>query len=210
MEQVTPSQKGLKDERKKNLLLSALRVFCQKGYDGTTVDDIVKKAKCSHGLFYYYFKNKKQLFKEILEIKKSDNSENLKKALEGTSDYIEKLKIIINSMFYELKNDENYSYYFYFFISQCFNFKEKGKKPPKDKKELPPPPIVVFSELFDKGQKAGYFTTKHTPEECARLFISIIQGATLVYVISPKEFQSKRYILPNVDFIVDIFRKEEN
>ena len=36
---------------------------CEKGYDNATVDDIVKKAKCSHGLFYHYFKNKKEIFK---------------------------------------------------------------------------------------------------------------------------------------------------
>lgn len=198
-----------KDERKNNLVLSALKVFCQKGYDGTTVDDIVKKAKCSHGLFYYYFKNKKELFNEILNLKKDVNTTNLNDKLEKIEDYNEKLRIIVNSMFYELKNDENNAYYFYFFISQVFSIKESGKKPIKDKKDLPKPPICLFTEFFDKGQKLGYFTTKYSAEECARLFLSIIQGATLVYVISPKEFQKKRYILPNVDFIIDTFKKGE-
>ena len=198
-----------KDERKNNLVLSALKVFCQKGYDGTTVDDIVKKAKCSHGLFYYYFKNKKELFNEILNLKRDVNTTNLIQKLEQTEDYLEKLRIIVNNLFYELKNDENNAYYFYFFISQVFSIKESGKKPINDRNDLPKPPICLFTEFFSKGQNLGFFTTKYSAEECARLFLSIIQGATLIYVISPKEFQKKRYILPNVDFIIDTFKKEK-
>ena len=209
MPQEILSEKPLKDVRRKDLLLSALKVFCEKGYDGTTVNDIAKKANCSHGLFYYYFNSKKQLFSEILKIKKDNTLTNLINTVNATTDYLEKLRIITNTMFHELRNDENYSYYFYFFISQCFSIKEKGNKF-KEKSTLPPPPIVTFTELFDKGQKEGYFTTRYTAEECARLFISIIQGATLVYVISPKDFQKKHYVFPNVDFIIDTFKKEKN
>ena len=47
----------IKAERKDQIVLAGLKVFCEKGYDGAKVDDIVKKAGCSHGLFYHYFRN---------------------------------------------------------------------------------------------------------------------------------------------------------
>ena len=49
-------------DRKNDILKSALKVFCEKGYSGAKIDDITKKAKCSHGLFYHYFPTKKNLF----------------------------------------------------------------------------------------------------------------------------------------------------
>ena len=34
----------IKAERKDQIVLAGLKVFCEKGYDGAKVDDIVKKA----------------------------------------------------------------------------------------------------------------------------------------------------------------------
>ncbi len=41
----------IKARRKEQIVLAGLKVFCEKGYEGAKVDDIVKKAGCSHGLF---------------------------------------------------------------------------------------------------------------------------------------------------------------
>ena len=57
----------VKPDRRDSIIVSGLKVFCEKGYDGTTVDDIVKKAGCSHGLFYHYFKSKKEVFDQVMK-----------------------------------------------------------------------------------------------------------------------------------------------
>ena len=97
-------------------------------------------------------------------------------------------------------------------MSRSFHFKENDNFPPPpiDKDgNIKKPPIEVFTELFQKGQESGEFTCKYTAHDCARLFISIVTGATLGYVIAPKEI-AKTMNLPNVDFILNIFKKEEN
>ncbi len=199
---------ALKATRKKEIALSGLRVFCEKGYDGATVDDIVKKANCSHGLFYHYFKSKKEIFDEVLKIHHDSKNDDLKKKLDNTEKYVDKLRIIIENLFFELVNDEIFAYYYYFFISQKFTLKEKGIRPPKPK-DAPPPFIVVMEDFFEKGQKAGEFTNKYSARDCARLFLAITQGATIGYVVAPKEIQQKMK-LPNVDFVIDTFIKGDN
>lgn len=200
---------GIKTARKKEIAIAGLKVFCEKGFDGATIEDIVKKAGCSHGLFYHYFKSKKEVFDETMRIQHEKNDDEIQKQLDAQPNYSEKLRIIINGMFYDLKNDENFAYYYYFFVSQCFTRSAKNLPPPPcDEKNTPlPPPIVRFEQLFLEGQKAGYFSDKHSPKDCARLFISIIQGATIGYVIAPKEIQ-KQMSLPDTDFILEIFKKE--
>lgn len=200
---------GIKEARKKEIAIAGLKVFCEKGFDGATIEDIVKKAGCSHGLFYHYFKNKKEVFDETMRIQRERTDDEIQKQLNAQPNYLEKLRIIINGMFFDLKNDENFAYYYYFFVSQCFTRKERNLPPPPrdDKNAPPPPPIVHFEQLFSEGQKAGYFSDKHSPKDCARLFISIIQGATIGYVIAPKEMQ-KQMSLPDTDYIIEIFKKE--
>jgi len=54
-------------ERKQQLLDCAARLFAERGYADTRVIDIVKDAGVAKGLFYWYFENKEQLFKELAD-----------------------------------------------------------------------------------------------------------------------------------------------
>ena len=54
-------------ERKQQLLDCAARLFAEHGYNDTRVIDICKAAGVAKGLFYWYFENKDQLFKELAE-----------------------------------------------------------------------------------------------------------------------------------------------
>ncbi len=55
---------------KPKIIEAAISVIRSKGYENTTIEDIVKAAQVGKGTFYKYFKNKKELFisciKEII------------------------------------------------------------------------------------------------------------------------------------------------
>ena len=108
-------------------------------------------------------------------------------------------------MFSTMVSDENFPYHYFFFLSRCFSRKQKDCPPPHrpaDKK----PFITILENIFIEGQKNGEFTDKYTAKECAKLLFSIIQGASLGYVIAPKDIQ-KQMQPPNIDFILDVFNK---
>jgi AcrR family transcriptional regulator len=48
------------------LLEAGLAEFDERGFQGVRVDDVVRRAKTSHGTFYLYFANKEDLFKALL------------------------------------------------------------------------------------------------------------------------------------------------
>ncbi len=48
------------------LLEAGLAEFDERGYQAARVDDVVRRAKTSHGTFYLYFANKDDLFKTLL------------------------------------------------------------------------------------------------------------------------------------------------
>jgi len=57
----------LRTEATRQALLSAAReLFAQKGMDLTTIDDITNRADVAKGTFYYHFKNKSRLIKELM------------------------------------------------------------------------------------------------------------------------------------------------
>lgn len=58
----------LREERREQVLRSAIKVFAQKGYHATSIGDIIKRAAIARGTFYLYFENKRQIFEAILDM----------------------------------------------------------------------------------------------------------------------------------------------
>ena len=65
MTEPLPTLSGNEAERK--LLKSALDLFAEKGYDGTSIREIIAGAGVTRPVLYYYFKNKEDLFRRLVE-----------------------------------------------------------------------------------------------------------------------------------------------
>jgi AcrR family transcriptional regulator len=78
-----PKQERSKESRN-NIIAAGLKLFSEKGYYKTNSKEIAKKAGVSIGSFYMYFKDKKDLFKEVLV------------------DYHEKIRAVLENI--EIKN----------------------------------------------------------------------------------------------------------
>ncbi|AGA67913.1 transcriptional regulator [Desulfitobacterium dichloroeliminans LMG P-21439] len=55
------------DERRSEILDAAERLFHAKGYDKSTVNDILNEVGIAKGTFYYYFKSKEDVLDAIVE-----------------------------------------------------------------------------------------------------------------------------------------------
>ncbi|KXL52220.1 HTH-type transcriptional regulator AcrR [Anaerotignum neopropionicum] len=56
-----------KEERKKQIKEVALKLFIEKGLVKTTMDDIIEKMGISKGGVYYHYKNKEEIFSELIK-----------------------------------------------------------------------------------------------------------------------------------------------
>jgi AcrR family transcriptional regulator len=61
---VKPSQPK---ETAHRILIQAMRIFLEKGYHGTSIDDITRAAGLTKGALYWHFKSKEDLLKRIIE-----------------------------------------------------------------------------------------------------------------------------------------------
>jgi len=88
---------------RERLLESGKRLFSQKGYYATSVEDIVESAGFSKGTFYFYFKSKEELFKSLVEemhlniVKRLENFLERELPLEDT--LIEHAKVFLEDIY---------------------------------------------------------------------------------------------------------------
>ena len=62
-----PRYQRRKDDRPAEITAAAFETFVEKGYAGTRVEEVAKRAGVSKGLLYLYFKTKEELFKAVVK-----------------------------------------------------------------------------------------------------------------------------------------------
>lgn len=94
-------------EKRKKIIDTASKIFNDKGYLNTTTAEIAKEAGLATGSVYAYFKDKKDIFIEVLKLYSNsiynNTVHNLSK-IKDKNDLVSLVDIIVNSVF------ENHSF----------------------------------------------------------------------------------------------------
>ena len=96
------------------LLRSASKLFCRRGLEGTSIDDVAEAAGYTKGAFYANFKSKEELFLVMLDEKFSREFERLDRALAGTDEPDEEARTAAADYIHFASDDEWPRLYFQF------------------------------------------------------------------------------------------------
>jgi AcrR family transcriptional regulator len=84
---------------RERLLETAIGMFAEKGYAGTSVREIVEQAGVSKPVLYYYFKSKEGLFLAILDLAENLQKELLSEVLRSEGDVLNRLLILYRRIY---------------------------------------------------------------------------------------------------------------
>jgi AcrR family transcriptional regulator len=165
---------------RERLLESAKRLFSQRGYYATSVEDIVESAGLSKGAFYFYFKSKEELFKSLVEemhlsiVKRLENF--LERELPLEDALIEHAKVFLEDI-YQNRH-----------IAQLFLFQLVGTN--EEFRELYYTKVAHWRELLakmvDRAIQRGEITYKNA-ENTVNLYAGFLRMLVLEYVFRERE-----------------------
>lgn len=72
---------------RERILASAREVFKDKGYFRSRVEDIIQRSGISRGTFYYYFRNKRHVFEELVEVAVDELFQEARRRADGADPY---------------------------------------------------------------------------------------------------------------------------
>jgi TetR/AcrR family transcriptional regulator len=87
------------NEAELKLLQSALDLFSEKGYEGTSIREIIEGAGVTRPVLYYYFENKEDLFRRVFETMFRQLIERIEAAAAGDGPCVPRLKAILSDAF---------------------------------------------------------------------------------------------------------------
>ena len=56
------------NNKKQELTKIAYKLFLTKGYENTSIDEIIKEAGIAKGTYYYYFESKEETLEEVINL----------------------------------------------------------------------------------------------------------------------------------------------
>ena len=137
---------------KARLAESAWKLFYEKGYDNTTIEDIVDDSGTSKGSFYHYFKGKDDLL-GTLSMLFDAKYEELKSVMDPASDAVEKLIFLNHELFTMIDNSISLDLLSRLFSSQLTT---RGEKSLLDRNRTY---FKLLWKIIKEGQEQGQLRT---------------------------------------------------
>jgi len=144
---------NMKNEDKLNtveqILETARYLFVKKGYFNTTIPDIVKKSGVSIGSIYHYFESKQQLAGVLYENTTNTCISMLTKRMEKAKTLKEKLKSVIDHLYFLADNEIVRIHYIFFLNHNEINSPDEPACPSKM--------FIIVQDMIEEGIKMGIF-----------------------------------------------------
>lgn len=142
---------------------AAWNLFHKKGYDQTTVEDIISASKTSKGTFYHYFKGKEALLNSLSYLF-DEKYEELAGIIDPNLSASDKLFFLNRELFQMIEETIDRHLIAYLYSSQLIT---KDKKSLADKKRFY---FKWLTEIIDDGIKSGEFKDTSTAEELMKIY----------------------------------------
>jgi len=149
------------NDKKQEFLMAALELFHEKGYEKTTIQDIIDKMGVSKGAFYHYFESKEDVIEKIAK-EYAQRGISTMRRIAGRKDLnaIEKINAIIESVNeYKGSREEDRIK-----MKDIFKGDKNLKLERKISNAVKRDALVIFQEILDSGVKEGLFEGFNTRE----------------------------------------------
>jgi len=144
---------------KQEIILAAQELFKHYGWGKTSVEDIAKKAGKGKSTLYYYFKNKEEIFLEVLMKEVASVCERMDQAVWKADTFDEKFRAFFVCELREILQTTNlYTSVRDYWIDNFMQIEEKAACIHKDRD------IDLLTSILEKGIEEGRITHRNRDE----------------------------------------------
>lgn len=169
------------NEKQKQILSTAERLFSLKGFDGTSVRDIADDAGVNIAMISYYFGSKEKLMEALFEQRTTNIKVKVETLLnDDKSSPFEKVQSLAEDIINKIMNKQQF-----FKIMTCEQLINKNPVIINLINDLKKKNLEEFNKLIEYGQQKGFFKK----DIDALLLMNIIVGAITQTMISIDQYR---------------------
>ncbi|WHY70917.1 TetR/AcrR family transcriptional regulator [Fictibacillus enclensis] len=167
-----------KEKRQREILKASKEVFAKKGYEATSIKDIMEATGISRGGIYDYFSNKEHIFLSLLEQSMEDNRKEIDTLLQKNNGSVWKTLLTIWDDYREAKNEDQEDS----FSAAIIEYGIAHWRKPENRGYIEnryEQAAGIFSSLIHKGIENGEFDPVVSVDDVSRFMISFLDGIAI-------------------------------
>lgn len=160
------------NKTKRKIFETSMKLFAEKGYDATSIEEITATVGVAKGTLYYHFSSKEEIFNFLIEegIKLLQNSIDIKTS--KLDNYIDKLKAVV---LIQIKIVTKYEDFITILLSQFYGKEARNQMCQKHIYEY----INKIEKIVEDGMKVGQIKNGDVKAIASEIYALI--ASTLVY-----------------------------
>ena len=177
----------MQTNRKEELLEIAYKLFVTKGYDNTSVDEIISEANIAKGTYYYYFTSKEEMLDQVI-------NNIIEKEITIAKEYLNKPLTVeqkIIGIITSLRPSDNETS-----IVEALNNENNLKMHKKYSKKLIESATTILKEVIQEGIKKGIFNCDNIEERIK-----------VILIISDELFDNNKFNKKEIEVFIDTVEK---
>ena len=175
------------EKRKQELIEIAYKLFISKGYENTSIDEIIHEAGIAKGTYYYYFESKEATLEEVINYLLSNEIVKAKEVLASDMPTLQKLFTFLTC--FQVRGDETG-------LIDTLNLPENIILHEKMSEKLILEATPLLSEVVKEGIEEGLF-------KCER----IESRVKLLLTLSNKVFDDSEYSEDDMLVFIELVEK---
>lgn len=183
-------------EKEIAIILAASEVFSEKGFYQTTVEEVAKKAGIGKGTIYLYFKDKEDLFSEMLSYHFCELSQEMERILKTKKPILDKLKEVIKI---NLRLFIRFGWIFEENLEVSLKLRKKKHEDGRQGEEAY---FDTIAQLFRQAEAEGVSRTFSDHQMTASTLVACLHAAGINYSRRKPAMSVDEYINRITDFVL--------
>lgn len=188
---------------KGRIVSAAWQLFHDKGYDHTTVDDIIEVSGTSKGSFYYYFSTKDQLLSTLSTVL-DGYYEELYAEMDPNMDSFEKLLYLNYQIHSRIEERISIELIASLYSTQLI---AKGQRHLLDRNRVY---YKLISRIVEEGQKAGSIRQDTSIEEITKYYSLCERALISDWCLSKGDYSLGEYSKEYMPIMMEHFKMKED
>jgi len=190
-----------KNTGKEIIIEAARQAFSKYGYKKTTLDDIGSLIKKRKTIIYYYFENKDEIFKEVINSEAEKLKGALEMAINNESNPVEKLKTYVFTRMSFLENLGNY------YSALKHELLEHLQLINENRKEIDAAEFIIVSNILKEGVNKAIFSVDNI-NETTQIFITTLKSLEIPFFVREDKYDYQSSLMQLLNMLLyGIIRK---
>ena len=185
---------------KKRIVKASWKLFHQKGYESTTVADIIKAAKTTKGTFYAYFKGKDALLETLADLF-DDKYEELNETMPADMDSLKKLAYLNHELFSMIEEEIDVRILASLYSTQLLS---KEKRFLRDHDRIY---FRIITDIILDGIKKGEITAPDPAEDLMRIYSIYEHGILYDWALCDGNYSLTALSDKNIPYLLERFKR---